>query len=163
MHLKKTCRFWSSLKSRFLIEKASQLTHDRWYIILFVANKDDHCFLLTNAENFQIAVFLFSHALLWYSLYIIFIALQTANHSRRCLCPHQMQERGSTEFDVWSAVWEHNGNLSPAVLWHIQLNWYKLPLIYHQSSNENSADNTYFEFFSGCYKATSAVVTFTWN
>lgn len=91
VHLKKACRFWSSLKNRFLIEKASQLTHDRCSCISFLATKDYHYFLLTNAQKFQIPAFLFSHASLWYSLYLIFIALQTANCSLRCLCPDQMQ------------------------------------------------------------------------
>lgn len=106
---------------------------------------------MTNAEKIEITVFLSSPVFcgIHYNLFL--------QHPRLQSPAYQMQGRGSTKFDVWATAWEHNGNLSPAGLWHMQLSWYGL-LIYHQSSNENSPDNTYFEFLSGCYEATSPVL-----
>lgn len=52
-----------------------------------------------------------------------------------------MKERRSIKCDAWSTVWEHSGN-NPSGLWHLELNWYRLPLIYHQISNEKQLAHT---------------------
>lgn len=82
------------------------------------------------------------------AIFIITCIYSTSNVRPQPWDLSDLQARGSTKLDICSVMWEHNGNLSSAGLWHMHLNWYRLTLIYPQMRNENSSENTYFEFLS---------------